>query len=525
MDVKKKYGRLSVFFLLLGALVLANTVSADLDTGLVLGLHFENDTGIGEDNTHVVDYSPIGNDGTKTGGGQYFNGIYGGFLNNSCVYIPDDNSLDVTDEMTMSIWMNWNSNSVTNYLAQKGDGDRYDFLFYGSGGGKLNFYTTPGGGFTSNSMLNDSTWHSLIVTSNASTGKKIYIDGVYETSGGAITISTGVGGLGIGCDSIGVFGFPGAFDEFRLYNRTLTEEEVLDLYNFNYVETTTTTEDTTASSEATSSSLESSSSSEASSTSSKATSSSLESSSSSKASSTSSSSSMVSSSTATTPTTTIPTPYYQIYTGTPECAGLQVTACNIVPNEDDCVTSYTLINEVNVQCAWITSCNTGVHCSMPTTPITSPTTTFAHDLSGDMVGFSGIMGLMEVVITYMAKSIYYFLMLIKWYFTIFLPNILLFIIAGEVVILGYILSTSSRDGIANMLVRFISYNYSMFNIIYMSLFMVYTMGHLIWSFLHSLYSMLPEVAKTLVFIGVLVAILIILSSIVGDDIGRFLLGI
>ena len=77
-------------------------------------------------------------------------------------------------------------------------------------------------------------WYHIAVTWNNVTNlRKIYVNGDFKTS------DTKVGGLidGLGSTSLGRAGqYPsgylnGAVDEVRIYNRTLSDGEILDHYN------------------------------------------------------------------------------------------------------------------------------------------------------------------------------------------------------------------------------------------------------------------------------------------------------
>jgi hypothetical protein len=531
--VKKNILWVAILYAIIGLLVLAKGVSADIDSDLVLGLHFENDSSIGEDNTHVSDYRGNGLNGTKSAGGQYFGGIFNGFLNNSCVNIPDNNLLDMREQYTMSVWINLPAGAMsTYYLIQKGDGDRYDFLWYSSREGRITHFTTGGGNVDSNGGgLNNSNWVHLTGTYNISTGLKTYVNGVLNASLAPTTtnITVGVAGLGIGCGYAGDALYAGALDEFRLYNRTLTADEVQELYEEDWISSSSsssssslsssaTTLDTssTSSSESSSSSLVSSSSSIASSTSALTSSSSSYASSSAYSSSIISSliSSALSSSSSSVASTTLPDVIVGLIASSSNavCSGSEVASCGGLTNETHCITSYTIINSVYMQCYWAYgACNKGVRCTTTAQAQAESTsmwdgvlTTFFNkqvklqedqeaSLSAQMeepVGeeATGVIAFFEAALNVLLTSVYYLFKVIQFYFLVFIPNMLLFIILGECIILGYILATSSRDGIADMVKRLITYNYAMFNLIFASMMMVYTISHMLLTLISNILS-------------------------------------
>lgn len=75
--------------------------------GLVLHLSFDEGSG-----GTAADSSGTGNDGELSGGAEWVDGVFGGAIHfnddaaDNMVVIPDDDSLDIVEEMTISMWVN-----------------------------------------------------------------------------------------------------------------------------------------------------------------------------------------------------------------------------------------------------------------------------------------------------------------------------------------------------------------------------------------------------------------------------------
>lgn len=151
------------------------------------------------------------------------------------------------EDFTLNIWystLEWPE--FTNYDAIVAAGDAY-FMFVGDagpgGGGNSSFYVSTSplqGGVWSYENNSDGQWHMMTGVRNASAEYiELYIDGVYIGSAAAS------GGLLVGEQplSIGRYWdfnphwFDGNVDDFGIWNRALTEEEILALYNSEVVTT------------------------------------------------------------------------------------------------------------------------------------------------------------------------------------------------------------------------------------------------------------------------------------------------
>lgn len=198
------------------------------------------------DGNIVKDLSGNGNDGTINGDPSTEEGKYGKTLSfdgvDDFVDCGNDNSLDITKEVTVSAWFKTPANNVGG-LVWKGNANSdaywgpYGILkFYGSGMAAHIFLTNSGidGEYMDLGSIPDSGWHHVAFTWKGSTGDwRGYVDGRLVNSAvkpGELVTTTGRLSIGWGKDVILYPYFNGLIDEVMLFNKALTEEEVQELY-------------------------------------------------------------------------------------------------------------------------------------------------------------------------------------------------------------------------------------------------------------------------------------------------------
>ena len=224
-------------------------VQAQSDDGLVGEWHFDEGAG-----SVVEDSSGNGNDGVIRGA-TWVKGKYGGALSfdgvDDYVEVPDSPSLDITDAITIELWVNpttlgdWDlmvhkinaygiGYSFVDYPGILGDRGKFEFHILKS----LTDYWTCGNSVSSPIPGN---WYHVIGTFNG-TQHKIYVNGNLE---GTVSYT----GPFYTTDYPFIFGgyfyhiipthpqeylqkylFNGIIDEVRIYNRALSAEEVKDYY-------------------------------------------------------------------------------------------------------------------------------------------------------------------------------------------------------------------------------------------------------------------------------------------------------
>ncbi len=212
-------------------------------------------------NNRALDASPLGNDGTITNmstSTSAVQGILGQALKFDGVddYVnvgdPTNGSLDfdITSPLSISAWVNRATlgSSVGIVVKRMAVTSGYDFSIVGSNdhvqfGIGDNFGSNFRiGNETANPISNPNQWYHVVATYNgnsASSGINIYVDGVkqsltnaFDNYGGGSTLSSDpftIGARASGTERQ----FNGRIDEVRVYNRVLSDSEVLQLYRAN----------------------------------------------------------------------------------------------------------------------------------------------------------------------------------------------------------------------------------------------------------------------------------------------------
>jgi len=208
------------------------TVNGASEEGLVSYWSF--DDGTAKDNAG-------NNDGTIYGA-QVVNGISGKALEFDGIddYIDcgNDESLDITNEITIEAWVKWNDISERQRIVMKYGvgGDSYDLSIWDIGGGIQTYsaYTTNGwqhlpSGITPN--INE--WYYVVYTYDGST-IKLYVNLQEFSKNLTDTISSSTSPVNIGRNPVPSHAqyFKGTIDEVKIYNRALTEDEIKEDFCF-----------------------------------------------------------------------------------------------------------------------------------------------------------------------------------------------------------------------------------------------------------------------------------------------------
>lgn len=161
------------------------------------------------------------------------------------VLVPDDASLDPgTSDFAISLWAKSSNMEGGDSLMLKtnggGESSTYGFHYGTFGTRQPTMHMSSGAAFTqiqSASFLSLGEWNHIVITVDRDTmaNTKVYINGVVTTTNvtnptsntGSISNSVP---LSIGAESDGGFLWQGEMDEVRYYTRTLSEEEVKQLY-------------------------------------------------------------------------------------------------------------------------------------------------------------------------------------------------------------------------------------------------------------------------------------------------------
>ena len=214
--------------------------------GLVGYWKFDEGTG-----TSATDSSGNGNTGTLANGGaginlpEWIDGkkIKGLHFQGTASYvgIPDSNSLDISDNLSMSFWIRLTANpsSSSTFVFSKFDGSdtsNANFVMYVSSSRSLVFVGTAGGTWqeiSASSTLQLNRWYHIGLVYNSTSGGQLYVDG--KPTGyiyGSGTLATNSSPIDIGHHRAHAAqdSFYGDFDEVRIYNQALTSEQIKALY-------------------------------------------------------------------------------------------------------------------------------------------------------------------------------------------------------------------------------------------------------------------------------------------------------
>jgi type IV pilus assembly protein PilA len=136
---------------------------------------------------------------------------------------------DISQPYTLSVWIKTlsSANPGGDMISQyDGGGNRFAFMFRS---GYVNYWHAWNGGATITANVNDNNWHHIVAVkiNNLSEGLKIYVDGLQNVSGNDVlafgNTNTKIGG--------GSSFFNGSIDSTRIYNKALSADEVLNIYN------------------------------------------------------------------------------------------------------------------------------------------------------------------------------------------------------------------------------------------------------------------------------------------------------
>jgi hypothetical protein len=212
------------------------------EDGLVLYYPFSENTG-----TTTVDRSQTGMIGTLTNGPSWSDGIFGYSLaldgsNDYVSVAAPDSSVSFGTAMTYAMWIYpTNAGVQRNYLFDpRGDGSTGGmnsyFLFDRANSSTITF--TVGNSnlevISGNVTMGTNQWYHVAATRSGNTWR-VYLNGVQVTSGTtnttALTLSNSFrigtySGAGAGPE----YYFKGNIDEARMYNRTLSANELMTLY-------------------------------------------------------------------------------------------------------------------------------------------------------------------------------------------------------------------------------------------------------------------------------------------------------
>ena len=213
------------------------------DDSLVLALNFNNNSALGENSTYFVDGGKYGNNATCSGStcpNWTSSGRFGGayLFDGSDDFVNVTPSGSVSGAFTVEMWANvkdtsGQGNSAGTMLSTRSPSDNsFDMKFYtnnkihgdiGSGGGWITTAADASFNYATN------TWYHVAYSVNQ-TGYWIYVNGVQMGSGSYASntplLYDGTHQISIGRYSSSLERFNGTLDEIRIYNRSLSAQEI-----------------------------------------------------------------------------------------------------------------------------------------------------------------------------------------------------------------------------------------------------------------------------------------------------------
>jgi len=190
--------------------------------------------------TVLLDSSVQGNDGTLYGDPGWVAGVDGLALDldgaGDYALVPDDPSLDITDEITLAAWVRPRADD-TQRLIRKVDATAntgYSLFLSSLDYVSVRFNDDNGLRVDSGALYTDvssggTEWMHIAATYNGAT-IRLYINGEEDASlPASFTILTNTEGLSIGATASGADEFDGQLDDVRVYSRALTLTEIKEL--------------------------------------------------------------------------------------------------------------------------------------------------------------------------------------------------------------------------------------------------------------------------------------------------------
>jgi len=167
--------------------------------------------------------------------------------NGDYVGVADSSSLDIGDQISLSVWVKLNSYSSWSKLIIKpyqADADPWELytIDLGGNGNTPRFILTdgiPGGNsaiLVHNSTISLNQWYHIVGTYNGNTAN-LYINGNFVTNQSA-NFDIGINNTSLGIGGFGTYCVNGLMDDVMIYNRALTAAEVSDIYDVQKVEPT-----------------------------------------------------------------------------------------------------------------------------------------------------------------------------------------------------------------------------------------------------------------------------------------------
>ncbi|MBD3260054.1 DNRLRE domain-containing protein, partial [Candidatus Woesearchaeota archaeon] len=206
-------------------------IQPDADT--VMLLHFDNDASLGENATHIYDFSGNGNNASCTSGScpTYVSGKIGAamlYAPGEYVTVQDSQTLDGMDEITIEAWIKADDISDFQILDKN---QSYEIYTDPAGHAVFKLFS-PDATVQSTSNITIGQWHMIQATYNGSE-MKLYFDGVLENTvnrSGSVADTATPMAIGIDAADLASDGFEGLIDQIAVHNRSLPSATLRDHY-------------------------------------------------------------------------------------------------------------------------------------------------------------------------------------------------------------------------------------------------------------------------------------------------------
>jgi len=223
--------------LILEFVVLEKIAKADLNDGLLLYYQFNNDANDKSGNLHNGNLieALFSEDRHNNDNSALLTNGSGGY-----VEVQHSDTISITQTVSIAVWVKRENLNRTEFIVNKG-GDwnfgspNYSLAFYSHNNNM--FFFLFNGGWKGVDGMSDNNWHHYaVVASNNQTDCSLYIDGQklsvkYTDGSNTIKLTPTTYNLSIGAH----LHYPSYtdlhIDDLLIYNRALTDTEIIDIYN------------------------------------------------------------------------------------------------------------------------------------------------------------------------------------------------------------------------------------------------------------------------------------------------------
>lgn len=190
--------------------------------------------------TNAADSSGNENNGSIVGSANFVSGQIGNALSfdgSNYINVPDSSNLDLGENYSISLWTNPNNLPTWQCMVERGSSASNRMGLW-LNNDQITFETSNNGGnwWNTSSTISTGQWHHIVATHEGTTDtESIYVNGtLIGSQTGRTTDTPNSGALSIGSSPAYSFGykFNGNIDDVRIYNKVLSQTDILDLFGF-----------------------------------------------------------------------------------------------------------------------------------------------------------------------------------------------------------------------------------------------------------------------------------------------------